>query len=93
MKELREVEWNRNYPKVIEDDKFLLIRKNWGFRLIYEVHLKKAGESITLGTCHVLDREFKKEKLKISVKELNAKSPEFKKRLDEIEKMIRYNIV
>lgn len=93
MQELREVKWSRSYPNRIENEKYFLERRSWGWRLIYAVYLKQENENIFLGTCHVFEREPKKNESIYVVKELNAKLPLMIKRIKEIEDLIRKNIV
>ena len=93
MQELIEMKWDRNYPNIIEDDRFCLLKGNWGFRLIYRVYFKKNGEEF-LGICHVMERKVKrKQQHNIVVVELNAKSTLLNKRMREIEQLIQNNIV
>lgn len=93
MQELREVKWSRSYPNRIESEKFSFERRSWGWRLIYAVYLKQGAEPLFLGTCHVWERDAKKDRSIYVVKELNAKSPLLNKRMKEIEEVIRKNIV
>ena len=99
--QLKEVYQGRVYPMTMENEQLVLVRKNSGFRLIYEVFLKETNESI--GTCHVKEKvgykakcknkpkgsEFKSENEKFIVCEYVAKSNKLKKRLEDIQKLIR----
>lgn len=97
--ELKEVNWGRNYPRMIIGIKggLTLKRKNWGFRLIYDVYLEKEdGTDELLGTCYVMERpclcEHKCEICtcgpKFVVKELTSKSPKLVARLNYIQFLI-----
>lgn len=83
---------NRSYPDKIENEKFCLVRKKSGTNLIYEVQLKDGRRSIMLGTCKVLDR-WTENGHDIIVEELKAQSSLMRKKLKEISKVIRANIV
>lgn len=104
MKQLQEVEWGRNYPHRIEKGNYILKRKNWGFRLIYDVYLAETGEY--LGTCHVMQKAnfehkckctekcstCKCENKKFVVKELVSKLKKLERHLERIEAIIRESI-
>lgn len=82
---LKDVNWRKKYPNKLENDQFVFIRKNWGFRLIYDVYLKREDERAFIGTCIVKEVDGCK-KTKYVVKELDSQSLFLKKRLKDIEK-------
>lgn len=51
--QLKNVEWRKKYPNHLENEKWILERRGWGFRLIYDVFEKKENCEIFLGTCIV----------------------------------------
>jgi len=84
--EFEDVKW-RNYPNRIENQEFLLVRKGWSFRLLYDVYEKKRG--ILLGTCIVKERADKcncpGKGPRFRAEELVSKSTDFKpQKLDKI---------
>lgn len=56
MKGLKEVNWRKKYPLEIRGGEMLLKRKNWGFRLIYDVYLKEKEGYRLIGPCHVFEK-------------------------------------
>ena len=92
MKKLKDVDWRSTYPNCLENEQFMLKRKNWGFRLLYDVYLKQEGMQIFLGTCIVKeasnDCNFKCKKQKYATKELVATSRLLKKRMEDINTFI-----
>lgn len=89
---LRSVKSNRSYPDKIEDETFCLTRRNSAVDLIYEVKLKDGGRNIVLGTCKVLDKWTGKCH-DIEVTALKVQSSKMRKKMKDITKLIRYNIV
>jgi len=89
---LRSVKSNRDYPDKIENEEFCLIRKSSGVDLIYEARFNDGGRSILLGTCKVLDR-WTKNGHDIAVEQLKVKSSLMRKKMKDISKLIRENIV
>ena len=98
---LKDVYWGRKYPMHMENEQLYLVRKNWGFKLIYEVFLKETNES--LGNCIVKERvnkiqtkcnnsnncsKCKCRNMKYVVEELTSRSHQLKKRLRDIQIMI-----
>ena len=75
----------------LENEQLYLVKKGYAHKLIYEVFFQETGESI--GTCHVLEIVGKKkdEQKIFVVQEFVAKSPKLKKRLKDIEKLVRDN--
>lgn len=89
---LRDVDWNRSYPMRMESERFIAVRKNWGFRLIYDVYIKQS-ETILLGTCIVkLSQKKKSQRTFYKVSILGRENALFRKRLEEIGKFIIQNI-
>lgn len=99
---LKDVRWNRRYPKEIENGEIRLEQRTWGRRLIYEVFVCETGES--LGNCQVFEKERCNKKgheackacvfmkAMYVVREHVAKSPELEKRLPTIQNLIRMSI-
>lgn len=98
---LKDVYWGRTYPMHMENEHLYLVRKNWGFKLIYEVFSKETNES--LGNCIVKEMvnkiqpkcknlrncsNCKCKNMNYVVEELASKSPQLKKRLRDIQIMI-----
>lgn len=90
-KELKEANWGRSYPRTIIalESRLTLKRKNWGFRLIYDVYIEKDGIDELIGTCHVLERVSSGKQGGFVVKELTSKSSQLAKRLDDIQELVR----
>ena len=88
--ELKEVDWGRRYlPMIIGVNSHLILRrKNWGFRLIYDVYQESESIEELLGTCHVLERVCPNGS-KFVVKELTSKSPQLAKRMEDIQQLIQ----
>ena len=101
---VKEVYWGRSYPMRLENEQLVLVRKNSAYKLIYEAFLQENNESI--GTCHVMEKvdykakcknkpkgsECKAENEKFVVLEYVAKSNKLRKRLSDIQKLIRERI-
>ena len=101
---LKDAYHGRVYPMILENEQLRLVRKNSGFKLIYEVFLKETDEVI--GTCRVMEKVnykvkdkdktkgsgFKPENEKFVVREYVAKCNKLKKRLGDIQKLIREKI-
>lgn len=91
MKELKEVNWRRSYKRRIGNEKLTLIRKNWGFRLIYDVYLRKGIAHKLIGTCHVMEdkKSCPCKNSKFVVKEIVSRSSELAKRLEDVQQLIQ----
>ena len=94
--EFKDVDWRRSYPNYLENEQLLLKRKNWGFRLIYDVYLKQEETHVFLGSCIIKEVDnltsHKGKTTKYVVKELAAKSPLLRKRLKDIDTCICKNL-
>lgn len=93
MKNLKDVNWRRSYPNRFENEKLSFVRKNWGFRLIYDVYLKQENTKVFLGSCIVKEvdnsTDYKCRTTKYVVEELVSKSLLLKKRMEDINYCIR----
>lgn len=99
-KNLKNVNWRIRYPNRLENEKFILERKNWGFRLLYDVYLK--GETpLLLGSCIVKETDknvdcncagkcvnCKCKKVQYVVKEFVEKDSLLKKRMQDIQAFV-----
>lgn len=98
---LQDVYWGRKYPMYMENEQLYLVRKNWKFKLIYDVFSKETNEF--LGNCIVKEMvnkiqpkcknsknctNCKCRNMKYVVEELTSRSPQLKKRLRDIQIMI-----
>lgn len=86
MKELKEVDWKRKYRMEMGSENLVLKRKGWGFRLLYDVYLRyEDGVYELIGTCHVMQNQNDE----FVVQELVSKSPQLKKRLEDIQLLVQ----
>lgn len=92
--ELKEVDWSRSYPVEIKmiTAGVVLRQKEGEVRLLYDVYLEKGDrdKEELIGTCHILESvSFPCEKKRFVAKELEARSPELTKRLEDIQQMVQ----
>lgn len=100
-KNLKNVNWRIRYPNRLENEQFILERKNWGFRLLYDIYLKGEETPLFLGSCIVKETDknedcncegkginCKCKKARYVVKEIVAKDSLLKKRMQDIQAFV-----